>query len=126
VTFEPVVFTPAVEPYAGRACNGVRLTVTDRSRFEPVRSGLAIARVLHREYPSAWDFEKLDRLLVHPETMRALAAGLPLDAVVATYGPELDAFVIKRQKYLLYGSGPCAEPADAAPPSDAPPSSETP
>ena len=126
VTLEPVAFTPAVDPYAGRVCNGVRLAVTGRSRFEPVRTGLAIAAVLHREYPSAWDFQKLDRLLVHPETMRALASGLPLDAVVASYGPELAAFAIKRQKYLLYGSGPCAEPADAAPPSDTPPSSDTP
>ena len=98
----------------------MRLAVTDRLRFEPVRTGLAVARVLRREYPSAWDFEKLDRLLVHPETMRALAAGLPLDAIVATYGPELAAFATKRQKYLLYQSGPCAEPDASAPAGETP------
>jgi uncharacterized protein YbbC (DUF1343 family) len=117
VVLAPTVFTPTVEPYAGRECHGLHLAVTDRSRFEPVRTGLAIARALHRSYPEAWASAKLDRLLVHPETMRALTAGLPLDAIVATYRDELAAFMTKRQKYLLYGSHDCTPPT--APQQDA-------
>jgi uncharacterized protein YbbC (DUF1343 family) len=109
VDVQPALFIPTADPYSGRACNGVHLTVTDRSRFEPVRTGLAIARALWRMYPRAWEFEKLDRLLVHPETMRAIAAGLPLDAIVATYRDELASFTTKREKYLLYGSRDCTE-----------------
>ena len=108
VAVEPVAFTPTTDPYAGRACSGVHIAVTDRSRFEPVRTGLAIARVLRRTYPRAWEFAKLDRLLSHPETLRAIDAGLPLDAIVATYRAELAAFMTKREKYLLYGSRDCA------------------
>jgi uncharacterized protein YbbC (DUF1343 family) len=102
VTMEPEIFTPDADKYAGHACNGIHLTVTERSRFVPVRTGLAIARALRRAYAGRWEFAKLDRLLVHPETMRAIDRGAPLDVIVATYQAELAAFAVKREKYLLY------------------------
>jgi uncharacterized protein YbbC (DUF1343 family) len=108
VAVGPEVFTPAADRYAGQACGGVHFTITDRSVFEPVRTGLAIALALRRAYPRAWEFEKLDRLLVHPDAMRAIDRGLPLDAIVATFQTELAAFVAKRAKYLLYASGDCS------------------
>jgi uncharacterized protein YbbC (DUF1343 family) len=112
VTFAPEVFSPAADRYAGQRCGGVHLQVGDRARFEPVTTGLAIARTLRRLYPREWEFRKLDRLLVHSAAMRALDQGLPLDAVVETYRTELAAFRAKREKYLLYDAGcsPIARP----------------
>jgi uncharacterized protein YbbC (DUF1343 family) len=81
--------------------------VVDRAAFEPVRTGLAIARELRHLYPRAWTFEKVDRLLVSAPAMRAIDAGLPLDAIVDTYRVDLAAFVAKREKYLLYGRAGC-------------------
>jgi uncharacterized protein YbbC (DUF1343 family) len=107
VFFAPEVFTPEADRYAGERCGGIRVKVSDRSRFEPVTTGLAIARALHRLYPHEWEFAKLDRLLVHPDAMRAIDGGLPLAAVVETYRAELAAFMTKREKYLLYGAGEC-------------------
>ena len=107
-------FTPASDRYAHQTCHGLRLLVTDRARFEPVRAGLAIARALRRMYPRAWDFAKLDRLLVHPQAMRAIESGLGLDAVRGTYAAELAAFAAKREKYLLYGAGDCGARTSAA------------
>jgi uncharacterized protein YbbC (DUF1343 family)/CubicO group peptidase (beta-lactamase class C family) len=107
VSFAPDVFTPQTDRYAGQSCSGVRVVVGARARFEPVRTGLAIARELRRLYPRAWEFAKVDRLLVHADTMKALDGGLPLDAVVDTYRAELAAFMTKREKYLLYGTAPC-------------------
>jgi uncharacterized protein YbbC (DUF1343 family) len=108
VVFAPEDFTPDADRYAGHLCHGVHVTVRDRARFEPVQTGLAIARVLRRLYRREWEFSKLDRLLVHPEAMSAIDAGLPLAAVVETYRAELAAFMTKREKYLLYGTGECA------------------
>ena len=105
VSFSAISFTPSATVYAGRSCNGVRLVVRDRAAFEPVRMGLAIARELRRLYPREWQFEKLDRMLVHPAAMKAIDAGLPLASIVETYRPELAAFAAKRAKYLLYGTG---------------------
>jgi uncharacterized protein YbbC (DUF1343 family) len=108
VVFVPETFTPEADRYAGQLCKGIHVTVRDRSRFEPVQTGLAIARELRRLYPREWEFAKLDRLLVHPEAMRAIDAGLPLASIVETYRTELGAFLTKREKYLLYGAGDCA------------------
>jgi uncharacterized protein YbbC (DUF1343 family)/CubicO group peptidase (beta-lactamase class C family) len=108
VSFAPESFTPAADRYAGQPCHGVRVTVTDRVQFEPVRTGLALAREMRRLYRRQWEFAKLDRLLVHSDVMRAIDAGLPLASIVDVYRPELAAFVAKREKYLLYGSGDCA------------------
>ena len=107
VSFAPETFVPDADRYAHERCGGVRITVGDRSAFEPVRTGLAIARELRRLHPQKWDFGKLDRLLVHPETLRAIDAGLPLAAIEETYRAEVGAFASKRAKYLLYGSGGC-------------------
>jgi uncharacterized protein YbbC (DUF1343 family) len=112
VAFSPEAFTPQTDRYAGQSCGGVRLVVSDRRRFEPVRTGLAIARALRRLYPRAWEFAKVDRLLVHPDTMKALDSGAPLDAVVDTYRAELAAFMTKRDKYLLYGTVACPPPSN--------------
>ncbi|MBV9946352.1 MAG: DUF1343 domain-containing protein [Myxococcales bacterium] len=109
VSFQPETFTPSGDRYAGHSCGGVRVRVRDRGVFEPVRTGLAIARELRRLYPREWEWAKLGRLLVHPEALRAIEQGLPLPAIVETYRAELAAFGAKREKYLLY-------PTDCAPP----------
>jgi uncharacterized protein YbbC (DUF1343 family) len=107
VSIAPEKFTPASDRYGGQLCGGLRLSVRDRTQFEPVRTGLAIARALRRVYAREWDFAKLDRLLVQPETMAAIDMGLPLSAIVDTYRAQLEAFAAKREKYLLYGSSDC-------------------
>ena len=111
VRIEAEVFTPASDRFAGRACNGVRLAVTDRAHFDPVRTGLALARVLRRLYRGAWELQKMDRLLGCPAATNAIDQGMTLDAIVATYQADLAAFIAKREKYLLYASGDCARPA---------------
>jgi uncharacterized protein YbbC (DUF1343 family) len=111
VVFTAEDFTPDADRYAGRLCHGVHVTVRDRARFEPVQTALAIARALRRLYRRQWEFAKLDRLLVHPEALSAIDAGLPLAAIVQTYQAELAAFMTKREKYLLYGSGEECAPA---------------
>jgi uncharacterized protein YbbC (DUF1343 family) len=111
VEVTPAVFTPGADRFAGQSCGGIHVNVIDRTRFEPVTTGLAIARALHQLYPRVWEFAKLDRLLVHPNTMAALGAGLPLPSIVDTYQDELASFMKKREKYLLYSTGECPPPA---------------
>jgi uncharacterized protein YbbC (DUF1343 family) len=108
VRFAVERFVPDGDKYAGEPCNGLRVVVFDRAQFEPVRTGLAIARELRRLYPGRWEFSKLDRLLVEPETMKAIDSGLPLASIVDTYRGQLESFAAKREKYLLYAQGPCA------------------
>ena len=50
VGFYPVRFTPASSKYAGQACQGVFMIVTDRAALRPVRLGVEIAAMLHKLY----------------------------------------------------------------------------
>ncbi len=84
--------------------------MNDRAQFEPVRAGLAIARELRRLYPHQWEFEKVDRLLVHPEALRAIDAGLSLAAIVDTYRLELAAFIRPSARSTFYGTRDCSPP----------------
>lgn len=111
VVLSAETFTPASDRYAHEPCHGLHLTVVDRTGFEPVRTGLAIARELRRLYPQAWEFAKLERLLAHPGAMHAIDGGLPLDAIVDTYSAELSTFAAKREKYLLYDTEVCGPSA---------------
>jgi uncharacterized protein YbbC (DUF1343 family) len=109
VTFAPETFTPDAREYAGQVCHGLHVTVTDRAQFEPVRTGLAIARSLRRVYRRDWEFDKLDRLVGDQEVVKAIDAGLPLASIVDAYRAKLAAFTSKREKYLLYTDRGCAE-----------------
>ena len=72
---------------------------------------------LRRLYGGQWQLAKLDRLLVHPDTVRAIASGAPLDSVVDTYRGEQADFLAKRDKYLLYDA---CEPRPPQAPAGAP------
>jgi uncharacterized protein YbbC (DUF1343 family) len=87
------------------------VTVRDRTQFEPVRTGLAIARTLRRTYRREWDYGKLDRLVGDPDVVKAIDAGVPLASIVDVYRAELAAFASKREKYLLYTDRGCASAA---------------
>jgi Protein of unknown function (DUF1343) len=43
VSFAATTFTPATSVYAGEVCQGVRVTITGRAQFEPVRTGVDVA-----------------------------------------------------------------------------------
>ncbi len=104
VTFEAADFTPDASIHQGLLCHGVRVQVTDREAFEPVRTGLALARALHATYPDDWHFEDLAKLVGSTRVMDAIRSGKTLNEIEAAYLPEVREFEKKREKYLLYPS----------------------
>ena len=84
VHFEPVKFTPRAELYPGPAkslkdrdeeCGGVRVVLTDRTRFNAVDVGLALTVALQRLYPEQLKAPAMARLLGDDETLRAIKTG---------------------------------------------------
>ncbi len=102
VSFAATTFTPQAAPYKGERCSGVRITVTDRARFEPVRAGLALASDLRTLHAGKWHFDDVNRLLANRAALDAIAQGKTLPEIEATWDKELAAFRVKRDKYLLY------------------------
>jgi uncharacterized protein YbbC (DUF1343 family) len=102
VTFEATTFTPEADPYRGRACHGVRVRISDRTRFDPVRTGIAIAIALRKLHAASWDDSRLRRMLGDPAVAQAIHDGRKLGEIEALYKEELERFRSKRTKYLLY------------------------
>ncbi len=102
VTFVPVRFTPDASKFRGVECGGVHVLLTDWAVFEPVRTGVHVARALHRLFGEQWHTEHLDTLLKHPPTRDAILAGTAPDTIVAGFAKELDLFRLRRKPFLLY------------------------
>jgi uncharacterized protein YbbC (DUF1343 family) len=102
VSFDTARFKPNTAPYAGKDCSGVSLRVTDRARFEPVRTGIALALSLRRVHGARWQTARFHEIIGQPAVTRAILAQRPLSEIEALYAGELEAFRSKRQKYLLY------------------------
>ncbi len=102
VRFETVEFTPDASVHANKLCRGIRLVLVDRQAFEPVRTGLEIAVRLNAWYPQTWEVAKYDRLLASAKVLEALRAGKTARQIEALWQDELNDFVARRAKHLLY------------------------
>jgi uncharacterized protein YbbC (DUF1343 family) len=102
IRFEATEFTPSTSNFAKQRCGGVRLTITDRNALRPVATGVAIALVLHRLYPSEFALDKVAPLLRDPATLEAIRADKPLAEIVAMWRADEEAFAARRARYLLY------------------------
>jgi uncharacterized protein YbbC (DUF1343 family) len=102
VRFAPAAFTPRTGVHHGDHCEGVFLGITDRARFEAVRTGLAVAQALLRLHPSEFQPSAMRRMLGHEGTYAAVLRGDPVDDIVAKWKAEVEGFGAVRKKYLLY------------------------
>ncbi|MFO1052409.1 MAG: DUF1343 domain-containing protein [Planctomycetota bacterium] len=102
VAFTPVRFTPTSSKHEGKECGGLRIAVTDRSRLDPLRIGLALAVVLHDLHREDFRFAPFARLLGNQACFDALDRGASAGEVIAAWQKDLDAFRTRRAKYLIY------------------------
>jgi uncharacterized protein YbbC (DUF1343 family) len=102
VKFTPIRFTPTYSTFKGKECGGVKILVTERERFKPVITGLAIARILSRSYPKEFNLAKLNTHLRNMATIDALKRGDAPGDVELSWQPALKEFQARREKALLY------------------------
>jgi uncharacterized protein YbbC (DUF1343 family) len=102
VRFYPVTFTPTSSKFAGEACQGVFLVITDRAALQPVRLGLEIAGALGRLYGEKYQLENTDRLFGSRESLERVTRGEDPAEVAATWAADEARWRQTRAKYLLY------------------------
>lgn len=102
VTFTPVRFTPSSSVFAGEACEGLDLFVTDWDAVRPVELGLALAKTLRSTFGEDWDDQRFDRLLGDRTTLTDLRRGTLLYVTLARWRSEQAAFEVRRAPHLLY------------------------
>ena len=102
VDIESEDFSPAANPYRGQPCHGIRLRVTDRAAFEPVRTAVILALALRRLYPETWNAARLRGMFGDPAVAAAILENRRPPAIEAVWRSDLETFKEKRLKYLLY------------------------
>ena len=102
VRFYPVSFTPSSGQYAGEACQGVHLIVTDRRSLRPVRVGLEIASVLHRLYGELYRLDAAATLFGSRDGLARVRAGEDPGDVAAGWAADEARWRRRRAPYLLY------------------------
>jgi len=102
VQFAAVQFTPETSKYEAELCSGVSFTITHREHFQSVRTGLEIALQLRRLYPQLWEVDGYARLLANQRVLDAVKSSSSWLEIEAIYSAGLEAFIARRQTYLIY------------------------
>ncbi len=113
VIFRPNRFVPTFHKWAGRTIGGVQIHVTDREKYLPFRTGLALVAEYRSQAPKEFEwnappYEYEDELLPFDilcgtdRIRRALETGESLRSIENLWSDELATFSAKRKRHLLY------------------------
>jgi uncharacterized protein YbbC (DUF1343 family) len=102
VRFVPVRFTPNSSVFKNEECGGVNIVITDRSRFQSVRTGIEIAVALHSLFPTYWKVDGYSHLLVNADALDRLKRGDSADEITRSWATALENFRRARASVLLY------------------------
>lgn len=98
----PVRFTPTDSLFKGKSIEGVRFEITNREVLDATRMGLEVAVALQTLYPGRIDFTLSKRLIGSDDVIRRLQAAEDPRLIQNSFADALQAFLDKRDAYLLY------------------------
>ena len=113
VIFRTMYFQPTFQKHEGKLCGGAQIHVTDRDRFKPFKTGVAILKAVHDIYPKQFKWKQppyeyetvkmpIDILAGTDRIRIEIEKGTNPDTMEDRWKEELKAFQKTRKKYLLY------------------------
>jgi uncharacterized protein YbbC (DUF1343 family) len=113
VVFRPLSFQPTFQKFSGVLCNGAQIHVTDREKFKPFKTGVAILKAIHNTYPRdfkwkepPYEYEEvnlpIDILAGSDRLRKEIEAWKEIDEIEQWWKDEARAFEKVRKKYLFY------------------------
>lgn len=114
VIFRPMHFQPTYQKHAGKLCGGAQIHVTNREKFRPFKTGVAVLKAVYELYgeqfawkqpPYEYEYEKLPiDILAGSNRLRVdIENGVSLDQMESWWREECTRFdKDMRKKYLLY------------------------
>ncbi len=111
--FRPLSFQPTFQKHAGKPCGGAQIHVTDREKFKPLKTGVAILKAIHHTWPREFSWKQppyeyeehkmpIDILAGSDRLRKDIESWKDLDEMEAWWKEELKAFEKIRKKYLIY------------------------
>jgi uncharacterized protein YbbC (DUF1343 family)/CubicO group peptidase (beta-lactamase class C family) len=102
VIIEPVSFVPRSDRYHHKSCQGVRVRLVDRNKFDGPAFAIELASALQTLYPGRFDLGNTLTMIGSREVVQAIKSGVDPRQICKSYQAGLNNFLAKRQKYLLY------------------------
>ncbi|MDQ7822838.1 MAG: DUF1343 domain-containing protein [Candidatus Eremiobacteraeota bacterium] len=113
VHFRPAWFEPTFQKHRGELCGGAQVHVTDREKFMPILTAVAVLKAVVRRWgekfrwkepPYEYEYEKLpfDILAGSPRLRQAICEDRPLAALLEEWQQSQEDFRKRRQEFLLY------------------------
>ena len=113
VLFRPLSFQPTFQKHAGLLCGGAQIHITDREKFKPFKTGVAILKAIHNTYPRdftwnqpPYEYEEInlpiDILAGSSRLRKDIESWKNLDEMEKWWKKEAKAFDKIRRKYLIY------------------------
>jgi uncharacterized protein YbbC (DUF1343 family) len=103
VRFVPLYFTPDSSTHRNARCGGVQLMLRDLDEFHSVETGLLLVSTLYRLYPDRFQIQPVLQLLGNEKVLRDLEAGRTPAQALDAVQPDVDDFLARRRKALIYG-----------------------
>jgi uncharacterized protein YbbC (DUF1343 family) len=96
VSFVPVLFTPSSSKFSGERCYGLKITVTNRRSFDPLRMATALLLELQRLYPEKTGLNKkgdfFDKLAGTPLFREMITQQSPIDVIMEESFRQVELF----------------------------------
>jgi uncharacterized protein YbbC (DUF1343 family) len=102
VRIEAATFTPREWVYPGQSCGGIRITLTDRNRFDSPLFGIELLSALYRLYGDRFQIDRTVSMIGSRASLDAVKAQTDPREIARSWTPNLDDFRTRREKYLLY------------------------
>lgn len=113
VVFRPLSFQPTFQKHAGLLCGGAQIHVTDRGKFKPFKTGVAVLKAIHNTYPRdfkwkqpPYEYEEIslpiDILAGTDRLRKDIEAWRDIDEMEKWWKQEAKGFEKTRKKYLIY------------------------
>lgn len=103
VKFRAASFTPTFSKHSGKLSHGVQVHVTDRTKYQPVETGLHIVKTLKDLYPEDVQLTSFfDNLIGNGWIRPGIDNGMTVEEMKARWGKDLKQFEKVRKGYLLY------------------------
>lgn len=105
VTFRAASFTPTFSKHATKLSHGVEVYVTDPTKFQTVKTGIAMLKVAHDLYPDEFEFlanDFITKLTGNAYVKEMILDGASLESIMKRIDKERDTFLPIRKDYLLY------------------------
>jgi uncharacterized protein YbbC (DUF1343 family) len=113
VWFRAAHFQPTFQKWAGQMCGGVQIHLTDRQRYEPYLTGIAVISTACALYPESFEWRRppyeyertrlpIDILSGGSEMRNMIEQNESLDLIRESWQADVTDFLRRRKPYLLY------------------------